>query len=158
MRVIALTDAANRGKTTSITIAKNEFLEDPEVNSPRELTAYFQVLSNKDFRTVIELLDGYRIAFCTGGDDAATVTDNYQYAVQYNCQLLVTASRISKNTSWRKLSEIINLPGNDGLLVKAIDFYDNSPVFQDKANNYLNISKLTAIHLVNVIKYAIAQP
>ena len=158
MRLIALTDAANRGKTTSITIAKNEFLEDPEVNSPRELTAYFQVLSNKDFRTVIELLDGYRIAFCTGGDDAATVTDNYQYAVQYNCQLLVTASRISKNTSWRKLSEIINLPGNDGLLVKAIDFYDNSPVFQDKANNHLNISKLTAIHLVNVIKYAIAQP
>ena len=38
MRIIALTDAASRGKTTSITIAKNEFLEDPEVNSPRELT------------------------------------------------------------------------------------------------------------------------
>lgn len=158
MRIIALTDAASRGKTTSITIAKNEFLEDPEVNSPRELTAYFQVLSNKDFRTVIELLDGYRIAFCTGGDDAATVTDNYQYAVQYNCQLLVTASRISKNDSWHKMSELMTTQGNDGLLVKAIDFYDNSPVFHDKANNYLRISELTAKHLVNVIKYAIARP
>lgn len=159
MRVIALVDAQNRGKTTSIKIAKEEFLKDPEVDNPHELTGFYQPVG-KDIRAVVELINGYRIAFCSGGDDSFFVDDNYQYAICHKCDLLVTASRgPSKNGSWTKLTEIMhNTPGNDGLLVKAIDFWPDSPKFLDKDDDYRRISELTAKHLVNIIKYAMKRP
>ena len=114
-----------------------------------------------DIRIAIKLADGYRIAFCSGGDDAAVVAENYQFAVQKQCNLLVTASRgPSRSDSWHEIARLIHqTPGNDGVLVKAIDFWKgDSPSFLDTANQHKKMSELTAKHLINVIEYAISQP
>ena len=159
MRIIALADAQKRGKTTSIKIAKEYFLNDPDLNQPRELINFYQSINN-DFRAVVELLNGYRVAFCSGGDSKDIVSENYQYALAHKCKLLVTASRIaSRNDSWDELAKLMTtIKCNDGLLLRSIDFWSNSPLLLDTDNDHRRLSELTAKHLVTVIKYAIERP
>ena len=159
MRIIALADAQSRGKSTSIKLAKTIFLKNFSSKSPIEITCA-KVDGGYDIRIAIKLQDGYNIAFCSGGDTADVVMENYQFAEQNQCKLLVTAARgPSKSDSWHEIARLIyRTPGNDGLLIKAIDFWKSNSLFLDSANDHRKISELTAMHLINVIEYAISQP
>ena len=159
MRIIALADAQSRGKSTSIKLAKAMFMKNFSSKSPIEI-ANANVDSGYDIRIAIKLQNGYSIAFCSGGDTATVVMGNYQFAVQNQCKLLVTAARgPSKSDSWHEIARLIHrTPGNDGVLVKAIDFWESNSLFLDTANYHSKLSELTAKHLINVIEYAISQP
>ncbi|MBE6403244.1 MAG: chitosanase [Lentisphaerae bacterium] len=158
MRIIALADAQSRGKSTSIKLAKEMFIKNFFSKSPIEFANGTED-DSYDIRIAIKLADGYRIAFCSGGDDAAVVAENYQFAVHNQCNLLVTAARgPSRSDSWHKIAQLIHYtPGNDGVLVKAIDFWrGDSPLFLDTANKHKKMSELTAKHLINIIEYALS--
>ena len=159
MRIVALADAGNRGKTTSIKLAKDILLKDSRFESPQEIISLYKPVGENDIMTVVELLNGYRIAFCSGGDDAWTVKENYEYASDNKCDLLVTASRgPSRSSSWDQMSTIMQKKVKDGLLVKTIDFWNGNSALYDNDCDHLRLSKLTAQHLVEIIIYVISRP
>lgn len=90
MKIIALYAAANSGKTTTLQKVISYFKPKLEING--------------DQRVVIEI-QNMKVAVTTFGDDADEIKQNFVFAQQNHCEVLLTASR-SKGGSVTMLYEI----------------------------------------------------
>ena len=151
MKIIVLTDASNRGKTTSIKLLATYFTRQEGFSTKVHIS-----MPSNDENVVIETSNGSNIALCSGGDDRLTVEGNINFALSHNCDILVSAAR-SKGDGYNKITDFILQKGNSGLLVKAIDFWAENNCLADNENKNLAISSLTAEHLKRIVEYALTR-
>lgn len=147
MKVVVLTDAANRGKSAAIKGVAEIFANKPGckvVDQPQT--------RHIDVDMIIKTAKGKLIAFCSGGDDFEMVDRNIKYAQKHSCDILVSASR-SRGKGYDRIADFMQEKGNAGLIVKPIDFYEVGNFLSDNANNHAAVCDLTVLHLERVIEY-----